>query len=128
MKLPNTEEQSSTEIVEGRQRPKENDPQSNTSPTQSGERVSQRLSGVRRTAQERKKERFTALLHQVTLKSAAEELQSLEDSRQPGKGHRDCLEKNPQQSNGRDFSNPIVWLPGMDSNHDSRLQRPLSYH
>ena len=22
----------------------------------------------------------------------------------------------------------IVWLPGMDSNHDSRLQRPLSYH
>jgi hypothetical protein len=21
-----------------------------------------------------------------------------------------------------------VWLPGMDSNHDSRLQRPLSYH
>ena len=20
------------------------------------------------------------------------------------------------------------WLPGMDSNHDSRLQRPLSYH
>ena len=22
----------------------------------------------------------------------------------------------------------ISWLPGMDSNHDSRLQRPLSYH
>ena len=21
-----------------------------------------------------------------------------------------------------------AWLPGMDSNHDSRLQRPLSYH
>jgi hypothetical protein len=21
-----------------------------------------------------------------------------------------------------------IWLPGMDSNHDSRLQRPLSYH
>ena len=21
-----------------------------------------------------------------------------------------------------------LWLPGMDSNHDSRLQRPLSYH
>ena len=26
---------------------------------------------------------------------------------------------------GRDLE---VWLPGMDSNHDSRLQRPLSYH
>ena len=25
----------------------------------------------------------------------------------------------------RDFA---IWLPGMDSNHDSRLQRPLSYH
>ncbi len=23
---------------------------------------------------------------------------------------------------------PKFWLPGMDSNHDSRLQRPLSYH
>ena len=22
----------------------------------------------------------------------------------------------------------LVWLPDMDSNHDSRLQRPLSYH
>ncbi len=21
-----------------------------------------------------------------------------------------------------------IWLPDMDSNHDSRLQRPLSYH
>jgi hypothetical protein len=58
VKLPNKEEPSSTEVVEGRQRPKENDAQSNTSsPTQSGERVSQGLSGVRRTAQERKKER-----------------------------------------------------------------------
>ena len=26
---------------------------------------------------------------------------------------------------GSDFG---IWLPGMDSNHDSRLQRPLSYH
>ena len=26
---------------------------------------------------------------------------------------------------GRDLE---IWLPGMDSNHDSRLQRPLSYH
>jgi hypothetical protein len=57
VKLPNNEEPSSTEVVEGRQRPKENDEQSNTSPTQSREWVSQGLSGVRRTAQERKKER-----------------------------------------------------------------------
>ena len=25
-------------------------------------------------------------------------------------------------------SSEMTWLPGMDSNHDSRLQRPLSYH
>ena len=25
-------------------------------------------------------------------------------------------------------STMAVWLPGMDSNRDSRLQRPLSYH
>ncbi len=28
-------------------------------------------------------------------------------------------------ASGRDLE---IWLPGMDSNHDSRLQRPLSYH
>ena len=29
---------------------------------------------------------------------------------------------------GVGFGTRTVWLPGMDSNHDSRLQRPLSYH
>ena len=29
---------------------------------------------------------------------------------------------------GAEKPNLEVWLPGMDSNHDSRLQRPLSYH
>ncbi len=28
----------------------------------------------------------------------------------------------------RGVGNATIWLPGMDSNHDSRLQRPLSYH
>ena len=37
------------------------------SPTPSGKRVSQGLNGVRRTARERKQERFTALLHHVTV-------------------------------------------------------------
>ena len=40
MKLLNIEGNPSTEAAEGRRRPKENDAQSNTSPTQSGERVS----------------------------------------------------------------------------------------
>jgi len=42
MKQPNNEGKLSAEAVEGRRRPKENDERSNTGPTQSGERVSQR--------------------------------------------------------------------------------------
>ncbi len=33
--------------------------------------------------------------------------------------------ENENPGSGQDLE---VWLPGMDSNHDSRLQRPLSYH
>jgi len=59
---PNKEEESSAEVGEGRMRAKENIAEANTSPTQSGERVSRGLSDVRETAKERKQERFTALL------------------------------------------------------------------
>jgi hypothetical protein len=45
--LSNNEEQSSAEMGEGRTRTKENIVESNTSPTQSGERVSQGLRDVR---------------------------------------------------------------------------------
>jgi hypothetical protein len=38
-----------------------------TSPTQSGERVSQGLNGVREAARKRRQERFTALLHHVSV-------------------------------------------------------------
>jgi RNA-directed DNA polymerase len=62
MNQPNNEEFSSAEAGEGRAWAKENIVQSNTSPTQSGKRVSQGLSGVRQTAKARKQERFTALL------------------------------------------------------------------
>jgi hypothetical protein len=33
-----------------------------------------------------------------------------------------------QQNRAVESSRLKGWLPGMDSNHDSRLQRPLSYH
>jgi hypothetical protein len=39
----------------------------NTQPTQSGERVTQGLNGVRERARENKQERFTALLHHVNV-------------------------------------------------------------
>ena len=63
----------------------------------------------------------------------------------PGADGRDdqgrirCLAKalriagdNDSWSQGKKYVTPKLvfedWLPGMDSNHDSRLQRPLSYH
>ncbi len=66
VKQPN-KEGISAEVAEGRPRGKENSVEPNTSPTQGGERVSQGLRGVRQVARERKQEKFTALLHHVTV-------------------------------------------------------------
>ena len=62
VKQPNKETPVSAEVAEGRAQTKENDAEPNTSPTRSGERVSQGLGGVRQVAREKKQERFTALL------------------------------------------------------------------
>ena len=67
MKLPNKEANASAEAAEGRVQTKENDAHLNADPTQSGATVSQGLGGVRRTARARKQERFTALLHHLTI-------------------------------------------------------------
>ena len=67
VKRLNKEASVSAEVVEGRAQTKENDAGSGTSPTRSGERVSQGLGGVRQVARERKQERFTALLHHLTV-------------------------------------------------------------
>jgi RNA-directed DNA polymerase len=59
----------SAEVGEGRERTKENIGQAHTNPTQGGGKgVSQGLSGVRQAARSKKGERFTALLHHLTLK------------------------------------------------------------
>ena len=84
MKQPNKEGQPSAEAAEGRQRPKENDAQSSTSPTQSGKQVSQGLSGVRRVARARKQEQFTALLHHVTVNLLRESFDALKKNAAPG--------------------------------------------
>ena len=55
------------ERAEGRARTEENTSQGNTPPAQDGKGVSQGLAGVRRVAEERKQERFTTLLHHVTV-------------------------------------------------------------
>jgi RNA-directed DNA polymerase len=64
----NNEGRPSAEAGEGRAPIKENIVQSNMRPTQSGERVSQGLDGVRKAARERKHEQFTALLHHLSVR------------------------------------------------------------
>src|SRR5262249_14963525 len=81
---PNNGEASfSAEVGEGRAWAKENI-QSNTSPTQSGKRVSQGLSGVREVAKARKQERFTALLHHVTVDLLRDSFYALKRKAAPG--------------------------------------------
>ena len=84
MNRPNKGEQSSAEAGEGRARTKENIAQSNTSPTQSGERVSQGLNGVRQAARERKQARFTALLHHMNVDLFRQSFLALKRQAAPG--------------------------------------------
>ena len=81
---PNNGESVPAEVGEGRARTKENIGQSNTSPTQSGERVSQGLSGVRQAARERKQERFTALLHHLSVDLLRDSFYALKPKAAPG--------------------------------------------
>src|SRR3984957_15598996 len=84
MKLPNKEANASAEAAEGRARTKENDVRHHTYPTQSGIRVSQGLGGVRRKGQVRKQERFTALLHHLTVDMLRESYYALKRNAAPG--------------------------------------------
>src|SRR3981189_3689164 len=74
----------SAESGEGRPLTKENTKQSHTRPTQRGGSVSQRLSGVRKAAKERKKEKFPALLHHLTVQLLADSFYSLKRQAAPG--------------------------------------------
>jgi RNA-directed DNA polymerase len=84
MNQSNKEDLSSAEAGEGRVRAKENIVQSNTSPTQSGERVSQGLRGVRRAAKARRDERFTALLHHLSVGLLRDSFYALKRQAAPG--------------------------------------------
>ena len=84
MKLTNREGKTSAEPAEGRAQTKENDAQPHTHPTQSGARVSQGLGGVRQKAQASKQERFTALLHHLTIDLLRESYYALQRSAAPG--------------------------------------------
>lgn len=62
----------------------ENNMEPNNQPTQSGERLSQGLNGVRERARKNKQERFTALLHHVTPELLRESYYGLKRKAAPG--------------------------------------------
>src|SRR6202521_1225803 len=82
--LSNKEGQTPAEMGEGRARAKENIVQFHTRPTQSGERVSQGLSGVRQAAKEGRQERMTAVLHQVGVNLPRDSFYALKRQAAPG--------------------------------------------
>jgi RNA-directed DNA polymerase len=84
MNQSNKDRKLSAENEEGRPLIKENAGQPNTHPTQSGERVSQGLAGVRRAARVNKEMKFTALLHHLTVDLLRESFYSLKRKAAPG--------------------------------------------
>jgi RNA-directed DNA polymerase len=81
---PNKAERSAAEVGEGRGRTKENTLQSHTLSTQREAGVSQGLQGVRQAARGRKRERFTGLLHHVSVDLLRESFFALKRQAAPG--------------------------------------------
>src|ERR1700680_4308188 len=81
---PNNEGKPSAEAGEGRAQIEENTVQSHMRPTQSGKRMSQGLHGVRQAARERKQERFTALLHHLSVRLLRDSFYALQRRASPG--------------------------------------------
>ena len=81
---PNKGGQLPAEAGEGRAQMKENIGQPRMLPTQSGNRMSQGLDGVRKAARERKQERFTSLLHHVTTSLLRDSFYALKRQASPG--------------------------------------------
>ncbi|MDQ2947081.1 MAG: reverse transcriptase domain-containing protein [Acidobacteriota bacterium] len=84
MKQPNKGSELPAEAVEGRPGTKENIAQPDTYPTQSGRSVPQGLRGVRERARKERKERFTALLHHLTIDLLRESYYALQRRAAPG--------------------------------------------
>src|ERR1700693_6191495 len=84
MNQPNKEGPPSAEVGEGRTQTEENIVPSHMHPTQSGKRMSQGLNGVRQAAIERKQERFTALLHHLSVDLLRDSFFALKRQAAPG--------------------------------------------
>ena len=83
-KRPNKGERSLAEGVEGSCSTKGNTDEANTRRTLGRERVSQGLEGVREAARRDRKQKFTALLHHVTVDRLRESYYSLKRKAAPG--------------------------------------------
>src|SRR3954469_265372 len=83
-KRPNKGEESPAEGGEGSCSTKGNTEEAHTRRTQSRERVSQGLGGVREAAHREKKQKFTALLHHVTMDLLRDNYYSLKRKAAPG--------------------------------------------
>jgi len=81
---PNKGGQPFAEAGEGRAQTRENIAQSHMHPTQSGKRMSQGLDGVRKAAKERKQERFSALLHHLSVELLRDSFFALQRKASPG--------------------------------------------
>jgi RNA-directed DNA polymerase len=81
---PNKGGQPTAEAGEGRAQAGENIIRSHMPPTQSGTRMSQGLNGVRRVASVRKQERFTALLHHLSIALLRDSFYALKRQASPG--------------------------------------------
>ena len=83
-KPANKAERSAAELVEPRAGTKGNAGQQSTSRTPSRTSVTQALERIRRTARERKKERFTALLHHISVEHLEAAFFELEETAASG--------------------------------------------
>src|SRR5271157_6096734 len=81
---PNKGGQPTAEAGEGRAQAGENIVRSHMPPTQSGTRMSQGLDGVRRAASVRKQERFTAVLHHLSVALLRDSFYALKRQASPG--------------------------------------------
>jgi RNA-directed DNA polymerase len=130
----NKEGQPFAEAGEGRAQTVENIVPSLMRPTQSGKRMSQGLGGVRQAARARKQERFTALLHHLSIGLLRDSCYALKHQASPGvdgvtwqeyeTGLKDRLiDLHSRVHRGAYRAQPSrrVYIPKADG-----LQRPLS--
>src|ERR1041385_3844770 len=133
-KLANKAEQSAAEPVERRAGTRGNGSRQSTSRTQSRTSVSQALERIRKVARERKKERFTALVHHINTELLEEAFFELSQNAAPGvdrltwRAYEADLERNiedlherVQRGAYRALPSRRVYIPKPDGR-----QRPLA--